>query len=257
MSWLAPAFLLTAFAYALAGFGGGSTYNALLVLAKVDYRLIPTIALSCNIIVTAGASIQFARDGAVPWRRVLPVLMVSVPMAFVGGRLSVDPWVFTGLLGVALFVAAGFMLRSDASARTATTRSGDPLGNAVIGGGIGGGIGLLAGITGIGGGVFLAPILHLTRWDTARAVAATCSVFIVANSLAGLAGQLLKLEQLQLLGEVGAYAALFPVVLVGGLAGNHLTRRRLPGIWIRRITAALLIYVSVRLLLVTLESLGG
>lgn len=250
MTALVPAFFLTALLYAMVGFGGGSTYNALLVIADVDYRLLPAIALGCNIVVTAGSSIQFARHGLVPWRPLVPILVASVPMAFFGGRLPVEKWAFTALLGAALLVAGIALLLQDlkrARRVPAERRKISTFGLV----GLGGGIGLLAGMVGIGGGIFLAPVLHLWRWQAARVIAAVCSVFILINSVAGLSGQLLKLDRFEMLGDVGNYALLFPAVLAGGLLGNRVNLEHLSAVWIRRGTGVLIVYVAARLLVAT------
>jgi uncharacterized membrane protein YfcA len=123
--------------------------------------------------------------------------------------------------------------------------------NAAIHAGVGGSIGLLAGIVGIGGGIFLAPILHFYNWNAARVIAGACSVFILTNSIAGMGGQLLKLQHAEMLDAVTTHAWLFPTVLVGGLVGNRINRHHLSPTWIRRITGGLIVYVAVRLLLLT------
>ena len=109
MTALALLFGLTAALYAAVGFGGGSTYNALLALWGVDYRILPAIALICNIIVVTGGSIRFARAGLVPWRRLWPILLLSAPLAWAGGRMPISEALFTGMLGLSL-LAAGLLL---------------------------------------------------------------------------------------------------------------------------------------------------
>ncbi len=250
MTWLVFAFFITALLYAMAGLGGGSTYSALLVLSEVDFRVLPTIALGCNIIVTASCSVQFARHGYVPWRGLLPILAASVPMAFIGGLLPVQKWMFTLLLGVALLVSGVLMITQDLRLGPTVKRSMRS-NDALVHAGIGGGIGLLAGIVGIGGGIFLAPILHLLNWNAARIITGACSVFIMTNSVAGLGGQLLKLQHFEMLGAVTNHVWLFPTVLAGGLIGNRINRQYLSPIWIRRITGVLIVYVAVRLLVLT------
>ncbi|NNM29188.1 MAG: TSUP family transporter, partial [Akkermansiaceae bacterium] len=102
MTTLIPAFFVTAILYAMVGFGGGSTYNALLVLADTDYRLLPSLALACNIIVVSGGAYHFSRAEGVRWPALLPFVCLSVPMAWLGGRLPVAERLFVGLLGLAL-----------------------------------------------------------------------------------------------------------------------------------------------------------
>jgi uncharacterized membrane protein YfcA len=170
MIWLAGLFALVAFVYASVGFGGGSTYTALLALWGVDYRLIPVIALLCNIIVVTGGSIRFARAGLVSWPQVMPLLLVSAPLAFLGGLVPLKQWVFLTILGGALLASAiALLLQPEKlSARTLPK----PLLLAISGG-----VGLLAGLSGIGGGIFMAPILHLIRWAEARRFSAAMQVF--------------------------------------------------------------------------------
>ena len=243
MPGLAALFLVTALLYGAAGFGGGSTYNALLVLAGTDYRAVPVVALACNILVVTVGSWRFARSGHVGWRRIWPLFVPSIPFAWLGGRLAVAETVFVGLLAASLLAAGLLMLWQPLWEKEApaAARSGwvEPA--------AGGALGFLAGVVGIGGGIFLAPLLYVLRWGPPKAIAGTCAVFILANSLAGLAGQLAK-------GGAGAGAQalashwpLFPAVLIGGVIGSTLGSDRLDGRYVRILTALLILYVAVRL----------
>ena len=244
MIWLALAFLMTALLYSMAGFGGGSTYNALLVLHGADYRLLPAISLACNIIVVSSGALQFLLARRMRLRDVLPLSILSAPAAWAGGRIAVPETLFVGLLGASLLAAAFFMV-FDAREPTSLDHEKRPL---VLPISIGGGIGFLSGLVGIGGGIFLAPFLHLIRWGRAHEIAGAASVFILINSLAGLGGQLQKLRSLDKLAALGEYALLPIAVLLGGLAGSFLGARRLPAGAIRKITAVLICIVAVRLL---------
>jgi len=239
------AFLVTALLYASVGFGGGSTYNALLVLAGTDYRILPSVALVCNIIVVAGGSWRFAREGCVPWRRLWPILLLSAPMAWVGGRIPIARDSFVLILGLSLLVAAILMLTQRERAGPIDSdprwRWAAPL--------TGAGVGLLSGLVGIGGGIFLAPVLHLARWAEPRVIAGTASVFILVNSLAGLAGQASKIGS-ERISEVAGYWPLMLAVLIGGQLGSLLGARILPPRLIRIATALLILYVAGRLLLI-------
>ncbi|MFL6858613.1 MAG: sulfite exporter TauE/SafE family protein [Allosphingosinicella sp.] len=239
---LAPFFFVTALLYAAVGFGGGSTYSALLVLAGSDYRAVPVVALACNILVVSVGSWRFARSGHVDWRRIWPLLALSVPLAWVGGRLAVTEPVFVGLLALSLFAAGLLMLWPPRWQRDGPPRLASPWLHAAAGGALG----LLAGLVGIGGGIFLAPLLYLLRWGTPRAIAGTSAVFILANSISGLAGQLAK-DQAAAGGFLGAHWPLFPAVLVGGLIGSVLGSSRLDPKYVRILTALLILYVAVRL----------
>ncbi len=239
-------FFITAVLYASVGFGGGSTYNALLVLHGADYRILPSIALLCNMIVVTGGVWRFAKAGHLRLARLAPFAALSIPAAFIGGRLPVSETVFVGLLGLSL-LAAGLRLAFDRNA----TAVKEETGNAKLwtGAAVGGGIGFLSGIVGIGGGIFLAPVLYMIRWGGPREIAAACSFFILVNSVSGLAGQLTKLGDLGLLSGFAEYWPLFPAVLIGGQIGSRLGSAGFKETTIRRLTAVLILYVAARLLL--------
>jgi len=243
MLWLAAAFLVTALLYASVGYGGGSTYNALLALSGVDYRLLPAIALACNIVVVTGGSVRFARAGITPWRSAMTLTAIAAPAAFLGGLTPIGERLFLTLLGAALVLTALTL------AIPTRERSGEPSRNARLLPFLAAPIGYLAGLVGIGGGIFLAPLLHLTRWNSARAVAATASLFILVNSLFGLAGQLLKGGGDRIASAVTLGLPLLIAVAIGGQIGSLLAARLLPQSWIRWLTAALTAWVGARLLL--------
>lgn len=239
-------FLLVAMAYSSVGFGGGSTYNALLMLAGTDFRLVPSIALTCNILVVSGGVYHYFRAGSLSAGKLLPFVVLSIPMAWLGGRLPVSEQVFIGLLGFSLLVAAAQMLLKPDTSNTAITRTKARYW--LLAAPIGGLIGLLAGITGIGGGIFLAPLMYLLHLAPARTVAGITSGFILVNSIAGLAGQLMKAgDYAPLDGWLQAWP-LFIAVVIGGQVGSHLGAYHLPEAWIKRLTAVLMLYVALRLL---------
>lgn len=238
---LAVLFALTAALYASVGFAGGSTYNALLALAGVDYRVFPIVALACNLIVATGGTIQFTKAGLVPWRKLVPLLALSVPAAWIGGMLPVSKQLFLLLLGSSLLIAALLLI-------VQPEREGEPRWR-LLGPVLAGPVGLLSGIVGIGGGIFLAPVLHLIGWDKTKRVAAAASVFILANSVAGIGGQLTKIvDRPDLLGSAVSYWPLTLAVLAGGQIGSRIGVDLLPALWLRRLTAILILYVAVRLL---------
>jgi uncharacterized protein len=242
MTALAAAFFATALLYASVGYGGGSTYNALLALSGVDYRLLPAIALACNIVVVTGGTIRFARAGVTPWRGALALTAIAAPAALLGGLTPIGERAFLSILGASLILTAltlFFPLRERDGEPTKAARW-MPLAAAPIG--------YLSGLVGIGGGIFLAPLLHLTRWNSARAVAATASLFILVNSLFGLAGQLLKGGVDRLTSAVTLGLPLLVAVAIGGQIGSLLAVRVLSPAWIRGLTAALTLWVGVRLL---------
>ena len=242
--WLIPGFFGTALLYASVGFGGGSTYSALLALAGTDFRLLPIISLACNIVVVTGGVIRFARAGEMPWRGALTVSLVAAPLAFLGGLTPIKEAAFLTLLGASLVFAALALL-------VPVRRSGDdpqpslrnwPMALAAAP------LGYLAGLVGIGGGIFLAPLLHLARWNSARRIAATASLFILINSASGLVGQLAKSGVARFGEALGGALPLLIAVVIGGQIGSYLALRYLPAKVIRWLTAALTGWVGIRLL---------
>jgi hypothetical protein len=241
---LALAFLVTALLYASVGFGGGSTYSALLALSGLDYRLLPLISLACNIVVVTGSSIRFARAGLTPWRKAAVIVMLGAPLSFLGGLTPIKEAMFLTLLGASLVLTSLTMLipvRENAEGTPTQAAKWMPLAAAPLG--------YFAGLVGIGGGIFLSPLLHLARWHEARGIAATASLFILVNSLFGLAGQMVK-NGPGLFGQaLGAALPLLVAVMIGGQIGSLLAARLLPPQWIRWLTAALVLVVGVRLLI--------
>jgi uncharacterized protein len=244
MTAIVVAFFVTALLYASVGFGGGSTYTALLALAEVDYRILPLLSLSCNIVVVAGSSVRFARAGITPWRGALLLTGIAAPASFLGGLTPIGETTFLAILGSSLVLTAGTLLLPSHAVPNA-----EPARIAKIMPVLAAPLGYLAGLVGIGGGIFLAPLLHLARWNGARAIAATASLFILVNSSFGLVGQLLK-------GGAGRFGAavdlglpLLVAVAIGGQIGSLFALKYLPQRWIRLGTAALTAWVGARLLL--------
>jgi uncharacterized membrane protein YfcA len=242
---LALAFFITALLYSSVGFGGGSTYNALLALAVADISIVPVVALACNILVVAIGSWRFVRDGHVEWRRFWPLAALSIPAALLGGYIPVPAWLFVGLLAIALAASGLLMLwqplwrRESSPGPENTNRMSDLASGAALG--------LLAGITGIGGGIYLSPQLHLRRWANAKTIAGCCALFILVNSISGLAGQLLKNGGAATLDVLELYWSLFPAVVLGGLIGSTLGSLRFSNTLLRLLTGLLVLYVAVRL----------
>ena len=239
---LASLFFITALLYASVGFGGGSTYTALLVLTGANYLVIPVISLVCNIIVVSGNSLNYVRAGLISWQRIWPFLVLSVPMAWLGGRIHVPQTVFIGLLALALLFAGLSLLFRPSPKPSPKIANSLPISAA-----LGAGLGLLSGIVGIGGGIFLAPILHRIGWGKTKEIAALCSLFILVNSASGLSGQLIKLDSLEQLELTQPYWLLLPAVFLGGFIGNRMSLRFFSGDTVRKLTAVLVLFVAVRL----------
>jgi len=247
MPLLVGSFLLIAALYASVGFGGGSSYTAMLTIVGTDYRLVPIISLFCNLIVVGGGVIQFVRAGLIRVHVVLPFTLLSVPMAWLGGITPINKSMFLLILGLSLLASgAAILVSPPESTGESRVRSARQLW--FIGIPIGSVLGYLAGLVGIGGGIFLAPALYLLRLASPKVVAATASFFILVNSLSGLLGHWLKLGGLEMRGALLSYLWLFPAVLIGGQLGSRAGIRILQPVTVRWLTALLVIIVGIRLL---------
>lgn len=237
-------FFVIAFVYASVGFGGGSSYLAVLALYALPFKEMRLIALLCNIIVVTGGTIVFIRKKQVNWRKIIPIVMISVPAAYFGARLKISQDTFFIVLGCSL-LAASVMLwirnRNFVPVQEDAHKRGHVLLNALIGGAVG----FLSGMVGIGGGIFLSPLLNLMRWDDARRIAATASVFILVNSLSGLAGQLTQIPSGI---DYTLVVLLCMAVLLGGQLGSRLGAARFQPLTIRRVTAVLVFMAGTEVL---------
>ena len=235
-------FAVVAVFYASVGFGGGSSYLALLVLWDAPYVVIPAIALICNITVVSGNGFHYVRAGYLHWRLLLPPTIASVPFAYLGGRLEMEKAQFLLLLCVTLLIAGGrLLLNYRLYNEDLRSYRVIPL---WLGGMIGAILGFLAGAVGIGGGIFLAPILYNLRAGSPKQIATTASLFILVNSVAGLVGQMQKNGIPE---AVLDYWYLPLLVLIGGQFGNVLTVRCIPARIVALLTAILVLCVAGRL----------
>ena len=236
-------FFLVALLYSAVGFGGGSTYIALLALSEQSAELIPLIALPCNIVVVTIGSYFAVHRRNFNWRLSVPFFITSVPMAFIGGVIEIETEVYLLLLGLSL-VAAGVSL----IVRMAPNDGADIPKARHIAALIGAGLGFLSGLVGIGGGIFLAPILHHLRWASSKTIAALCSFFILINSLSGLAGQLLKTGVELALTAVSSGAPLVVAVILGGFVGGRFVIEGVAHQRVAQLTGLLVLIVGARIL---------
>ena len=235
-------FFLTAILYSSVGFGGGSTYLALLLIWGVPYQVFPIIALCCNIIVVSGNCFNYIKAGNINIKLLSPFLISSVPFAFIGGSLQLDKSFFEILLFIILTLAGlSLLLKFRSFDESQEVNNNIPKVTSFL---IGGSIGFVSGVIGIGGGIFLSPILLLIKAGKTRHVATTASLFILINSISGLVGQLTKGF---ILNEIYYYWPLFLLVLIGGQLGNFLNIKILPTRVMILFTAGLVIFVSVRM----------
>ena len=235
-------FFVTAILYSSVGFGGGSTYLALLLIWDVPYYIFPVIALFCNVIVVSGNSVNYVRAGNLNQRLIIPYLIGSVPFAFLGGSINIDKYIFEILLFFVLSVAGILLLINSNSFKSENIKINKI--NNFISILIGSILGFVSGIVGIGGGIFLSPILFLMKAGYPKQIATTASLFILINSISGILGQLTKEN---VINEILNYWPLFIVVLLGGQLGNFLNLRFLSNKILAVMTSLLVIFVAIRL----------
>ncbi len=242
MTLLSILFFVTAILYASVGFGGGSTYLALLLIWDIPYFIFPVIALLCNIIVVSGNCFNYVRSGNLNLRLLTPYIIGSVPLAYIGGSLLIEKNLFELLLFLVLF-SSGILLLINFKSYDDYESSYRkiPLPISIFFGGV---LGFISGVVGIGGGIFLSPFLFLIRAGKPKYIVTTASVFILINSISGIMGQLTKND---ILSEIQNYWYLFIAVLIGGQIGNYLNLKIFPTRALALVTAFLVLFVAVRM----------
>ena len=235
-------FFVTAILYSSVGFGGGSTYLALLLISGVPYFIFPVIALSCNIVVVSGNCFNYIRSSNLNLRLLIPYLIGSMPLAFIGGSLPIEKKLFEILLFLVLTIAGILLLlnfRSYDDKEESYRKI--PIIISILIGGI---LGFISGIVGIGGGIFLSPILFLIKAGRPKHIVTTASLFILINSLSGIVGQLTKNA---VISEIPNYWFLLLAVLIGGQVGNFLNLKIFPTRILALVTSCLVLFVAIRI----------
>ena len=246
--WLVVTFLVTALLYSSVGFGGGSTYTALLVFSGLQIGLVPIVSLLCNLTVTSTGTWKALRADLYSGSDVWPILALSVPAAFIGGLTPIADQSLILLLGLSLLFASVNLAWGAFRNPAGSTRLGEdrPRWIAPV---IGAGIGYISGLVGIGGGIFLAPVLHMLSWNSPRKIAALATAYIAANSLAGLAGKLITYAGTNDLIALIEFWPLVPSVLIGSWIGHKFMLGVFPERLVKGVTAGLVVFVAARLLL--------
>ena len=238
---LALGMVVAAFAYACVGHGGASAYIAAMALAGIAPAEMRPIALVLNVVVSAIATYKFARAGYFNWRLFWPFAVVSVPMAFIGGAIALPGQAYKILVGVVLLYAAWQLWRSARAGEEMRVIRQPALALAMA---IGAALGLLAGLTGVGGGIFLSPLLLMLGWSGTKQTSAISAPFILVNSIAGLgAGFALKSATLPpYIWILGA------AVLAGGWLGAEYGSRRFANPVVRRMLAIVLALAGAKMI---------
>lgn len=231
-------FFVISVLYSSVGFGGGSSYIAILYLFGYQFEIVRSTALLCNIVVVSGNLLVYHNYRLLSLRKIAPLVILSVPLAWLGGFM-----IFAS--GTAYITLACALLLSGVLVFLKIQNSNGGLGwNNIKSTGVGGAIGYLSGMVGIGGGIFLSPVLHLTSWDAPKRIAAAASLFILVNSIAGLFGQV---SQNQLNIDFEFALPLMVTVLVGGQIGSRVSSGKFDSTLVRRLTAILIIAVSLKI----------
>ena len=235
-------FFITAILYSSVGFGGGSTYLALLLIWNIPYYIFPVIALFCNILVVTGNSINYIKAGNHNIKLLIPFLIGSIPFSFLGGTLIINKEIFEILLFIVLSIAGLLLMVNNKSYEKKEIKVKKL--NFIISFLIGSILGIVSGTVGIGGGIFLSPILFLLKADRPKNIATSASLFILINSISGIFGQLSKEN---IFNEVLLYWPLFFAVIIGGFLGNFLNLKIFSSRVLVLMTSVLVIFVAARM----------
>ncbi len=236
--WLLPAIGLAAVLYSSVGHGGASGYLAAMALLGLEPAMMKPAALTMNVFVASLVLARLARAGHFNWRLFWPFALASVPMAYLGGAHIVSAAVYHYAVGAALLLAALQLLRARHDLTPASTPS------VLIAMPAGAGLGFVSGMTGVGGGIFLSPLLLFLRWSSMRTSAAIAAAFILVNSLAGLAGHVSTDTVWP-----KSMPWLVAVAVVGALLGSELAVRRLAPVRLRQLLGVVLVIAGLKMIL--------
>jgi uncharacterized protein len=232
--------LAVAILYSSVGHGGGSGYIAVLALFSLTPAAFKPTALVLNILVSTVATFSFARAGHFSWRLFWPFAAASIPCSFIGGYINLPPHLYKPLVGIILLASACRLFYHKEHVDTEIRQPSVPA--ALIFGAL---LGLLSGLTGVGGGIFLSPLLLLLKWGRVREVSAVAALFVLVNSIAGLLGHLSSLQAIPPFAPLLAVAA-----IIGGSIGAFFGSRRLPTATVIKSLAVVLLIAGFKLLLI-------
>lgn len=234
--------LIVALLYSTVGHGGASGYLAVLALFGASFGMTPAVmkptALVLNIIVASVGTLRFYRAGFFSWRTFWPFAVASIPASFIGGSLSLPVPIYKSIVGIVLLYSAVRLFFSAATADKKTTTV-VPIWIALP---LGAGLGLLSGLTGVGGGIFLSPILLIVGWSKTKETSGVAAAFILVNSVAGLLGHIAAVSHIP--GDITFWA---PAALIGGWIGTEMGTRLLPVTGIRRWLSVVLALAGLKL----------
>ena len=236
---LAILMFLAALLYSSVGHAGASGYLAVMAIFGVPPEVMRPTALALNILVATITTIKFFRVGAFSWKILLPFALGSIPFAFIGGSLTLPGYLYKPIVGLVLLYAAYWLFRANNSSETIAINP-LPFWAGVLSGVA---IGFLSGLTGVGGGIFISPLLLFMNWAQVRETAGISAAFILVNSIAGLLGNLASVAQLP---NVIVYWA--PAVIIGGYIGAEYGSQRFGSLTLKRLLAVVLIVAGLKMM---------
>lgn len=236
-------FFLIATIYSSVGFGGGSSYLAILALSSLSIPEIRSIALLANISVVGINLIVFQRKFAIPWKRAIPLCSLSIPLAFIGGQIQLEDKMFFTILGAVLLLAGSILVTQNIGLLNKITiqKQNNYVISAIIG--------FISGLVSIGGGIFLAPYLYLSKWDRPKNIAATSSLFILVNSIAALISLWINNKPQWQSQDSFPLVFLLSSVVLGSILGKKITFAKSNPTYLKGITGALILLVAFKILL--------
>jgi len=230
---LAPVFFLVALAYASVGLGGGSSYTALLAIFGASYLVIPTISLTLNLLVTTIGSFNFIRKRHARFALIAPFFITSIPMTYLGGSLQVSKELFQWVLWLSLVVVALRIYLWKQTSLQLKLNQTQKIALSLAAGAV---LGLIAGVAGIGGGIYLVPLIIILGLGTAREAAACGALFVWVNSLTGIVARVQYNPA-----ELTPFIPVVVAVVVGGVWGSHLGSSRLQPKMMERVLGGIVV----------------
>lgn len=233
--------LITAFLYSSVGHGGASGYLAVMSLVGIDIPYLKSSALILNLFVSAIAFWQYYKAGHFNWKIFYPFAIFSIPTAFLGGTILIDPFWYKKILGICLIIAAVRIIITIIKKDVIANPVSPPLTHAAISGAF---IGLISGMIGIGGGIILSPLILIMKWGEVKETSGVSALFIFVNSLAGLIGMASKNFSLPPQISFWVIAA-----IIGGLAGAYWGSKKAPSVTLKNILTSVLLFAAIKLLI--------
>lgn len=229
---------LAAALYSSVGHAGASGYLAIMALFNFAPEAMKPTALALNIFVAVIGTYRFYKAGFFSWKLFYPFAVASIPLAYLGGRIDLHIEVYRIVVGIVLLFAS-WRLMATVKNRNAVVNP--PLGTCLA---VGAGLGFLSGLVGVGGGIFLTPLLLLMNWSETKTASGVSAAFILVNSISGIIGNWKNIDHV-----APTIIPFTAAVIIGGLIGTHLGTKRFDIATLRRMLAIVLVIASIKLIL--------